>query len=192
MRGLFVKHTKTGNPLVDSVAEHQPASEQAYKQYLGESIVKIAPFGMILIGLRYFHDSSSFLLVYGLTTYFFSHKMVRLILLTAPIASVLTGIVLGRLFSFFMYNVIGITPSFIDVFTIEVEDNGGDNKKDKKESKKKANGKKTDGGSNSSSAKTEYFNTLRLALCKLAFAAGAYFIFTNHIRPSAKDFIGSR
>ena len=25
IRGLFVKHTRTGNPLVDSVAEHQPA-----------------------------------------------------------------------------------------------------------------------------------------------------------------------
>ena len=29
VRGLFVKHTRTGNPLVDSVAEHQPANEQA-------------------------------------------------------------------------------------------------------------------------------------------------------------------
>lgn len=28
IRGLFVKHTRTGNPLVDSVAEHQPANEQ--------------------------------------------------------------------------------------------------------------------------------------------------------------------
>ena len=29
VRALFVKHTRTGNPLVDSVAEHQPANEQA-------------------------------------------------------------------------------------------------------------------------------------------------------------------
>jgi hypothetical protein len=28
VRSLFVKHTRTGNPLVDSVAEHQPANEQ--------------------------------------------------------------------------------------------------------------------------------------------------------------------
>ena len=27
--GLLVKHTRTGNPLVDSVAEHQPATAQA-------------------------------------------------------------------------------------------------------------------------------------------------------------------
>ena len=29
IRGLFVRHTRTGNPLVDSVAEHQPASADA-------------------------------------------------------------------------------------------------------------------------------------------------------------------
>merc|ERR1712025_1101537 len=34
IRGLFVKHTKTGNPLVDSVAEHQPASAGMYSTYL--------------------------------------------------------------------------------------------------------------------------------------------------------------
>lgn len=32
---LFVKHTRTGNPLVDSVAEHQPGSSDAYWNYLG-------------------------------------------------------------------------------------------------------------------------------------------------------------
>ena len=34
---LFVEHTKTGNPLVDSVAEHQPGSPDAYWTYLGHS-----------------------------------------------------------------------------------------------------------------------------------------------------------
>ena len=34
IRGLFVAHTRTGNPLVDSVAEHQPANKSAYYQYL--------------------------------------------------------------------------------------------------------------------------------------------------------------
>ena len=42
--GLFVKHTKTGNPLVDSVAEHQPASPQAYYQYL-HYLCYVAPVG---------------------------------------------------------------------------------------------------------------------------------------------------
>merc|ERR1719203_327520 len=34
IRGLFVRHTRTGNPLVDSVAEHQPASAGIYMNYL--------------------------------------------------------------------------------------------------------------------------------------------------------------
>merc|ERR1712172_252525 len=34
IRGLFLKHMKTGNPLVDSVAEHQPANAGIYQSYL--------------------------------------------------------------------------------------------------------------------------------------------------------------
>lgn len=93
IRGLFVKHTKTGNPLVDSVAEHQPANANAYHQYL-QIVIYSAPagFAMVLFNLG---DSSSFLLVYGFVSYFFSSKMVRLVLLLGPIASILTGVVVG-------------------------------------------------------------------------------------------------
>lgn len=96
VRGLFVKHTKTGNPLVDSVAEHQPASNHAYFQYLHHACT-LAPIGFVFVLVGGLSDTSSFLLVWALTTYFFSHKMVRLILLTAPIASILGGIAAGRL-----------------------------------------------------------------------------------------------
>lgn len=34
VRALFVAHTQTGNPLVDSVAEHQPMSSQGFRMYL--------------------------------------------------------------------------------------------------------------------------------------------------------------
>lgn len=34
VRSLFIPHTRTGNPLVDSVAEHQPATPDAYYQFL--------------------------------------------------------------------------------------------------------------------------------------------------------------
>ena len=95
VRGLFVKHTKTGNPLVDSVAEHQPASTRAYFDYL-HHICSIAPIGYILVALLHMSDSSSFLLVWGASAYYFSLKMVRLVLLTAPIACILGGIVAGR------------------------------------------------------------------------------------------------
>ena len=95
VRGLFVEHTKTGNPLVDSVAEHQPAYAKAYYQYL-HHLCTLAPLGLVLV-LMNFGDGPSFLLVYAVAAYFFSHKMVRLILLTAPIACVLGGIASGRM-----------------------------------------------------------------------------------------------
>lgn len=95
VRGLFVKHTKTGNPLVDSVAEHQPAKANSYFQYL-RVFCFIAPVGFALI-LAHFGDSPSFVAAYGLTAYFFSHKMVRLILFLAPAASILGGVALGRI-----------------------------------------------------------------------------------------------
>jgi dolichyl-diphosphooligosaccharide---protein glycosyltransferase len=94
VRGLFVKHTKTGNPLVDSVAEHQAASPQAYREYLNIASM-LAPYGYGIVALFACTPSSSFLLLYGVAAYFFSHKMVRLILLTAPIASICGGIALG-------------------------------------------------------------------------------------------------
>jgi len=118
VRGLFVKHTRTGNPLVDSVAEHQPADTSAYWRYLYYSMY-IAPVGFGLILIMYFDDSSSFLIVYAMTAYFFSHKMVRLILLTAPICAVLSGVVLGRLVEFVWTAFIPFTPSLSHLFNEE-------------------------------------------------------------------------
>jgi len=105
VRGLFVPHTKTGNPLVDSVAEHQAASSQAYWQYL-HILCILAPAGFVIVLFR-FGDASCFLFVYAVTAYFFSHKMVRLILLTAPIASSLGGIAVGRVVAWSVSVLIG-------------------------------------------------------------------------------------
>jgi dolichyl-diphosphooligosaccharide---protein glycosyltransferase len=110
VRGLFVKHTKTGNPLVDSVAEHQAASPGAYFQYLND-VVYIAPVGFGLVLIAFCNDSSSFLIVYGIAAYFFSHRMVRLILLTAPIASTCGGIALGHLQGWMVGSIFPETPN---------------------------------------------------------------------------------
>lgn len=139
VRGLFVPHTKTGNPLVDSVAEHQAASNQAYWQYL-HILCFFAPVGFFIILFR-FGDSVGFLFTYSLAAYFFSHKMVRLILLTAPIASALGGIAIGRVVSW-------------SVSTLWGEDNAVDegsikktatvsNGKSKSDGKKKKHNKKS-------------------------------------------------
>ena len=106
VRGLFVKHTKTGNPLVDSVAEHQAASPEAYFQYLHYASF-LAPIGFLITTFYDWDDASSFLFVYAIAAYFFSHKMVRLILLTAPIASCLAGIAVGRLVGYAYWMMMG-------------------------------------------------------------------------------------
>mmetsp|Transcript_41640 Transcript_41640/g.50670 ORF Transcript_41640/g.50670 Transcript_41640/m.50670 type:complete len:1014 (-) Transcript_41640:84-3125(-) len=114
VRGLFIPHTKTGNPLVDSVAEHQPASTDAYFQYL-HFLCFLQPIGLFQVFFFYFDDASSFLVVYFVTAYFFSKKMVRLILLTAPIASVIGGVVMGRFFTWTVSTVIPIKPTMADL-----------------------------------------------------------------------------
>ena len=65
VRALFVKHTRTGNPLVDSVAEHQPANAQAYEHYL-HHVYKIAPYGLGACAFRW-SDANLFIVLYALT-----------------------------------------------------------------------------------------------------------------------------
>eukprot|EP00924_Labyrinthula_sp_SR-Ha-C_P005826 maker-scaffold_14-snap-gene-6.51-mRNA-1 protein AED:0.04 eAED:0.04 QI:0/0.33/0.42/1/0.66/0.57/7/762/737 len=118
VRALFVQHTRTGNPLVDSVAEHQPANENSYRQYLS-AIYPLAQIGGLVSAFNYFvtyslpmvgdkdlasgplfnkkprQVGSSFLFVYALIAFFFANKMSRLILLLGPIASQLAGLIIG-------------------------------------------------------------------------------------------------
>ena len=98
IRGLFVKHTRTGNPLVDSVAEHQPASAAAYRQYL-HHVYDLVPYGLALVCLKIpvGSDANWFLVTYAGVAYYFANKMARLIILLGPISSALGGITLGFL-----------------------------------------------------------------------------------------------
>jgi len=96
IQALFFEHTKTGNPLVDSVVEHQPGNADAYWQYLKE-VCYIAPIGWILLLAKPQGPSNSALfgaLLSGVT-YFFSLKMARLIIFMGPTASVLAGVAIG-------------------------------------------------------------------------------------------------
>ena len=98
IRGLFVKHTRTGNPLVDSVAEHQPANSSSFYQFLHYTCY-IAPFGFALAVFNciikpFFKPSSfdsttdpmTFVVVYASVTYKFATKMNRLMLLMGPVS----------------------------------------------------------------------------------------------------------
>ena len=52
VKGLFKMHTRTGNPLVDSVAEHQPSTPDAYWRYL-HYLVSVAPLGFVVSAFFY-------------------------------------------------------------------------------------------------------------------------------------------
>mmetsp|Transcript_52508 Transcript_52508/g.94171 ORF Transcript_52508/g.94171 Transcript_52508/m.94171 type:complete len:840 (-) Transcript_52508:53-2572(-) len=95
IRGIFLKHERTGNPLVDSVAEHQPTSSSAYSHYLGEAR-KIAVIGLAFC----WHQRTPakiFPVLFAVVAYTFSLKMNRLIIICGPIASILAGYPFGIL-----------------------------------------------------------------------------------------------
>mmetsp|Transcript_32313 Transcript_32313/g.58405 ORF Transcript_32313/g.58405 Transcript_32313/m.58405 type:complete len:963 (+) Transcript_32313:135-3023(+) len=147
VRGLFVPHTKTGNPLVDSVAEHQAASNQAYWQYLN-ILCFLAPMGFLIVLFR-FGDAACFLFVYALFAYFFSHKMVRLVLLTAPIASSLGGIAVGRIVAWSVSVLLGENSE--DEEKKDSKKVNGTSEKLKSDGKSKSDGKKKKDKKSSSS-----------------------------------------
>ena len=104
IKSIFIhKATKTGNPLVDSVSEHQPSDPSAYWRYLHNTCY-IAPVGAGVLLLhacasrRAHADASMFLLLFAGATYTFSLRMSRLLVFMSPTVSALSGVVLGTLF----------------------------------------------------------------------------------------------
>lgn len=95
IRGLFMKHTRTGNPLVDSVAEHQPASPEIYQHELGEAL-GYAGYGALVCAFKR-NNGFYFAALYVFIAVHFSGKMARLVLICAPICSMLCGIWFGFL-----------------------------------------------------------------------------------------------
>lgn len=100
VRALFMDHAaKTGNPLADSVAEHQPKGREAYYQFLHNALY-LAPLGVPALLLRpaWPSEAAIFLLLQAATSCFFALRMSRLILLLAPVAAGLSGAACGRFF----------------------------------------------------------------------------------------------
>ena len=97
VKSLFIKHTKTGNPLVDSVAEHQPGNADSYYRFLHFNYF-IAPIGFCFSVVHFMFDGSAgalFLPLYGLVAYYFANRMVRLIIFLGPVAACLVGVCIG-------------------------------------------------------------------------------------------------
>jgi dolichyl-diphosphooligosaccharide--protein glycosyltransferase len=100
IRGLFVKHTKTGNPLVDSVAEHQPANAGMYKSHLNLPLDFV--FSGLIVCLFKRNNATYFLAVYGWIAMHFSLKMARLVLICGPIVAIVCSIWCGWVLDFIL------------------------------------------------------------------------------------------
>jgi len=97
VKSLFIKHTKTGNPLVDSVAEHQPGTADSYYRFLHFNYY-IAPIGFCFSVAHFLYEGSAgslFLPLYAIVAYYFANRMVRLIIFLGPIAACLVGVCVG-------------------------------------------------------------------------------------------------
>ena len=94
VRGLFVPHTHTGNPLVDSVAEHQATRGDAYWQYF-DAVILFAPAGAAACAAFRPSPARTFVALYFLIAGYFSAKMMRLVLLLGPASAAAAGVALG-------------------------------------------------------------------------------------------------
>jgi len=191
VRGLFVKHTSTGNPHVDSVSEHQPANAEAYKQYL-HNVYDIAPYGFALSFLRW-SDANSFLILYAVIAYYFSNRMARLVILLGPVASALGGVALGWTFDQLILNAAGKFAS--SVLFGGTEEDGDDDVATESSSSKGRDSKEGNGSVNvKERLKKSVANIARAAstmynlraVCVLRIALGVYLC--QQVPPKAKDF----
>eukprot|EP00929_Paragymnodinium_shiwhaense_P009687 TRINITY_DN11394_c0_g1_i1.p1 TRINITY_DN11394_c0_g1~~TRINITY_DN11394_c0_g1_i1.p1 ORF type:complete len:820 (-),score=157.67 TRINITY_DN11394_c0_g1_i1:106-2565(-) len=121
IRGLFLSAVKTGNPLVDSVAEHRPSSPEAYAAYLGEAR------HLAVVGLLFcWHQKTpakTLAPIYALVAWTYSLKMSRLILICAPIVSLLAGYPAGIVIDWCLEQVIS-TFGRAEAAETEEEDTG--------------------------------------------------------------------
>ena len=141
VRSLFFTHTKTGNPLVDSVAEHQPASIGSYVYTLG-TLFYLIPVGMIITAFKGAFDKKvehfgipvvkHFILSYAAVSLFFSMQMNRLLLLLGAVSAIFGGISLA---SSYLWSIEQVKMFFTPAPEEKVQNSKEDKKKKKSASR---------------------------------------------------------
>jgi len=153
VRSLFIPHTKTGNPLVDSVAEHQATGNAAYWVYF-HITSWLAPAGFLLLFFPPITDAKVFGICYTLASAYFSRKMVRLVLLLSPSVCVTTGIVSGLFFDWAVMQL----PYIRDFLTAASSSSSSTDSASTKNKKNKKSGSK------SKSATASFLTTIKAQL----------------------------
>lgn len=86
-------------PIIASVSEHQPPTWPSYFMDIN-ALAFLVPAGIIACFLP-LSDASSFMVLYIVTSVYFSGVMVRLMLVLAPAACIMSGIALSQAFEVF-------------------------------------------------------------------------------------------
>eukprot|EP01128_Nolandella_sp_AFSM9_P000167 TRINITY_DN102_c0_g1_i1.p1 TRINITY_DN102_c0_g1~~TRINITY_DN102_c0_g1_i1.p1 ORF type:complete len:723 (+),score=207.17 TRINITY_DN102_c0_g1_i1:32-2170(+) len=132
---LFVPHTRTGNPLVDSVSEHQATNPKQF-WYFFHFTTYVAPIGFISLFFN-INDVRIFAIVLSIFSYYFSQKMTRLVLLLSPSAAVLSGIIISGVLEWAWGQFFSEEETPTPISTDEDKKEEETPKKKKKEKKKK-------------------------------------------------------
>uniref|UniRef100_UPI00358EE261 dolichyl-diphosphooligosaccharide--protein glycosyltransferase subunit STT3A isoform X1 n=1 Tax=Myxine glutinosa TaxID=7769 RepID=UPI00358EE261 len=100
---LDPSYAKNNIPIIASVSEHQPTTWSSYYFDL-QFLVFMFP-----VGLHYcfnnLSDSRIFIILYGVTSMYFSAVMVRLMLVLAPVMCVLSGVGVSHVLTSYMSNI---------------------------------------------------------------------------------------
>ena len=97
VRSLLIQHQSTGNPLVDSVAEHQPMTVEGLWMYSSYAFY-FAPIGAVFAMHGEHFRQSSLIVLNLIAAWHFAMKMSRLIIFACVPCAALSGIFLGVLF----------------------------------------------------------------------------------------------
>ncbi|KAK9142075.1 hypothetical protein Syun_011475 [Stephania yunnanensis] len=99
-------------PIIASVSEHQPPTWPSYFMDINV-LAFLVPAGIISCFLP-LSDASSFVVLYIVTSVYFSGVMVRLMLVLAPAACIMSGIALSEAFSVFTRSIKFQMPKLLD------------------------------------------------------------------------------
>ncbi|MHA2503932.1 MAG: STT3 domain-containing protein, partial [Candidatus Kariarchaeaceae archaeon] len=110
-------------PLIDSVSEHLPLAWGSLYANLS-TLVFFIPLG-VFFAIKKPTEKNIFILTFGLTTIYFSGSMVRLMLILAPSAAILTALAIDNLLLPFAYATHGRVK--LTKITMELPSIGGQN-----------------------------------------------------------------
>jgi len=100
---LDPSYAKNNIPIIASVSEHQPTTWSSFYFDL-QMLVFMFPVGLYYC-FSQLTDANIFIIIYGITSIYFAGVMVRLMLVLAPVACILSGIGITSVLSTYMKNV---------------------------------------------------------------------------------------